>query len=43
MPDNTEEKESEDIESKLEEMSAMAGGGVAGHSSSPWMGEHDNE
>ena len=43
VPDNTEEKESEDIESKLEEMSAMAGGGVAGHSSSPWMGEHDNE
>ena len=42
-PEDTEKKESEDIESKLEEMSAMAGGAVAGHSSSPRIGEYDNE
>ena len=40
---SAQEEESEEIEDKLEEMSAMASGGVGGHSGNPWLGEYDNE
>ena len=40
---SSQEEESQEIEDKLEEMSAMGAGAVGGHSGNPWLGEYDDE